>query len=283
MALALPGLTPGVTWSIRVADLDSGDVLLERDPDAQLKTASVGKIFLLVEVARRLVDGTLRADARVEIPAEHRVADSGILYRFTDPRVAVADAALLVAAFSDNLATNALIHLCGLERVHAVAGELGLRDTGLLDYIRDERAPEHPGTPSYGTARELADVMRRLDRGEIVSRDVSRQVLDWLGSDADTSMLADAFLLDSLAHVDPDYQGMVLRHKTGSIETARIDAGVLRGPRAGVAYAVGANWPAGDLRAPVIDAMRAIGEQIRQYVTGLDRNDELARNDEGAA
>lgn len=274
MTFTMPPLRPEVRWSIRIVELDSAEVLLEHEPDAQLKTASVGKIFLLVEVARRLFNGTLRSDARIEIPEAHRVADSGILYRFVDQRVTVADAALLVAAFSDNLATNALIHLCGLERVRAVAGELGLRDTGLLDYIRDERGPEHPWTPSFGTARELADVMRRLDRGEIVSREVSRQVLDWLGSDADTSMLADALLLDSLAHVGPEYQGMVLRHKTGSIETARIDVGVLRGPRAGVAYAVGANWAVGDKRASTIDTMRELGEQIRRHVTGLARDEE---------
>jgi beta-lactamase class A len=87
-------------------------------------------------------------------------------------------------------------------------------------------------------------------------------------------MLADALLLDSLAHVGPEYQGMVLRHKTGSIETARIDVGVLRGPRAGVAYAVGANWAVGDKRASTIDTMRELGEQIRRHVTGLARDEE---------
>jgi beta-lactamase class A len=76
---------------------------------------------------------------------------------------------------------------------------------------------------------------------------------------------------------------MVLRHKTGSVETARIDVGVLRGPRAGVAYAVAVNWDSGDLRAEAIDGMRRIGERLRQYVTGLARDEASAPGDEPGA
>lgn len=100
-------------------------------------------------------------------------------------------------------------------------------------------------------------------------------MLDWLAADTDTSLTADAFLLDPLAHVDAEYQGMTLRHKTGSVGFARIDTGLLRGPVAGVAYAVAANWKesAADLRAPVIDGMREIGERIRAHATGLAREE----------
>jgi beta-lactamase class A len=275
MAIALPALDDRVTWSIRIVDADSGDVLAEHAPDVMCETASIGKIFLLIEVARRLVDGSLAPDDVVAIPAEHRVADSGLLYRMRSQTISVHDAALLVGAFSDNLATNALIALCGLEQVRAVAPGLGYRDTALHDYIRSERTPDLPWTPSYGTGAELADVLRRLGAGDVVSPEVSGMVMDWLAADADTSMVADALLLDPLAHVEAEYQDMVLRHKTGSTSSARIDAGHLAGPAASVAYAVAANWKGSgvDLRAPVLDAMHAIGEQLRRHVTGRDRDD----------
>ena len=274
-AIALPALDERVTWSIRVVDAGSGDVLAEHAPDVMCETASIGKIFLLIEVARRLVEGSLAPDDTVATPDEHRVADSGLLYRMRSPSLSVHDAALLVGAFSDNLATNALISLCGLERVRAVAPGLGYRDTALHDYIRSERTPDLPWTPSYGTGAELADVLRRLGAGDVISPEVSGMVMDWLAADADTSMVADALLLDPLAHVEAEYQGMILRHKTGSTSFARIDAGHLTGPAAGVAYAVAANWKDSeiDLRAPVLDAMHAIGEQLRRHVTGRDRDD----------
>lgn len=273
--IALPPLDPRATWSVRLVDAETGEPLAEHDPHTQCETASIGKIFLLIEVARRLEDGTLAEDDRIDIPEEHRVEDSGLLYRMHDQRVTVHDAALLVGAVSDNLATNALIHLCGLDAVRAVAPALGYRDTALHDYIRTERTPDLPWTPSFGTAAELSDVMRRLGDGDVVSPAVSARVLDWLAADTDTSMTADAFLLDPLAHVEAEYQGLVLRHKTGSVGFARVDVGLLRGPAAVVAYAVAANWKTAgtDLRAPVLDGMRAVGELIRAHASGRARDE----------
>lgn len=271
-AVALPALDGRVRWSVRVVDAATGAVLCERTPDTLCETASIGKVFLLIDVARQLADGRLDPDERVVIPDEHRVADSGLLYRMRDQAVTVYDAALLVGAFSDNLATNALLARCGLEQVRAVAREMGYRDTALNDYIRAERTPDLPWTPSYGTAAELCDVMRRLGAGEIVSPDVSAQVMTWLAANADTSMVAAGLLIDPLAHVEPDHGGLLLRHKTGSVDFARADIGYLAGPHGAVAYAVLANWKhaADDLRAPVLAAMRDIGMQLRRHVAGLD-------------
>ncbi|MGO1320273.1 MAG: serine hydrolase [Galactobacter sp.] len=293
MSLPLPPMATNVDWSIRILDAVSGEVLAEETPTKRLKTASIGKIFLLIEVARRLENGLLKADDRIEVLDEFFVEDSGLLYRMADQRLTVEDAALFVGAFSDNLATNALIHACGLDNVVAVASGLGYQNTSLLDYIRDDRGdPNLPWTSSYGTGAELSDVIRRLGEGDgeaaraagaaadpsTITDAVRERVMGWLAANADTSMLAASFLLDPLAHVDPEYQGMVLRHKTGSIDTARIDVGHISGPAGTVAYAVGANWDeAGergeDLRAVVLDAMAAIGESIRAYVTGLGRTD----------
>lgn len=285
MTIFLPPLDPRITWSVRILDATARhgtdeEVLAERTPDEVCRTASVGKIFLLIEVANRLEDGALSPDRRIEIPEELRVEESGLLYRMRDQHLTLYDAALLVGAVSDNLATNALAHLVGLDAVHRVAAELGYEHTMMLDYIRDERTPETPWTTSYGCARELADLARRLGEGPgdtpgaaLLGLGARRRVLTWLAADADTSMLADSFLLDPLAHVGPEYQGIVLHHKTGSVDTARIEVGHVAGPAGRVAYAVAANWAEGDgdLRAPAVDDMRAIGEQIRAHVTGIAR------------
>lgn len=263
----LPGRADGsVVWSVCVVDRD-GHRLAAADPDQVCQTASVGKIFLLIEVATRLAEGRLDPDERIVIPDELRVTDSGLLYRMRDQRLTVVDAALLVGAVSDNLATNALLACCGLDAVRAVAPSLGCRHTTLLDYIRDERLPGMPWTPSYGCAAELADVMRRLGRGEIGSPAISDQVLSWLAADTDTSMVAAALLLDPLAHVEPEFEGMMLRHKTGTTSFARIDTGWLGGPGGELAYAVCANWGDGaDRREPVMAAMRRVGDGLRRWI-----------------
>lgn len=263
-----PVAPSGVEWGLHVIDLADGSVLASDSADTVLRTASIGKIFLLIEVARRLSVGELHPDDLCEASAEHYVEDSGLLHAMRRRSLPVNDAAVLVAAVSDNLATNALLDLCGLEAVRGVAGELGLRRTALLDYIRAERTPEMPWTPSYGTPRELAEVMGMLHCGAVFGSSVSAQVLDWLALGTDTSMVASALKVDPLAHAEPDPRGLVLHHKTGTTSFARADVGIIRGPGGCLAYAVAANWPEDgpSLHVPVLDAMAQVGNRLVEIV-----------------
>jgi len=267
--LELLDAVPGVRWSVVVRDAVSGRLLAERDPDQVLRTASVGKVFLLVEVARRFADGRLdSAEPLSWLPAEH-VADSGVWYLMDAPTLGARDLCVLVGAFSDNLATNVLLRRVGVEAVRATARELGCRHSALLDRVRLERTPADPPTLSVGTAGELSEVFRRLWQGTAVSPAVSQQVLTWLAADADLSMVAAAFGLDPLAHVEPD-RGVTLVNKTGTIATARVDVGVVSGPSTSLTYAVLADWAgaADDVRDPVLATMREVGRRLRRAVGG---------------
>ncbi|WP_019157900.1 serine hydrolase [Brevibacterium senegalense] len=260
-----------VTWSIAVVDLDTGQPLLTHDADRVLPTASMGKVLLLLEVLKQAEAGRLDLAAPLPIAPAHEVADSGLLHLFLDRTVTVEDACLLVAAVSDNLATNALADLCGLDAVRATGGDLGLAHTAFLDAIRDERGPQHPSAPSCGSARELAHLFALLHAGEAVSPTVSARVLELLAAGADTSMVAGGLHLDPLAHRDPD-GGVLLRHKTGHDAGVRADAGVVIGPAAALSYAVLAQWsPDADagptpVRVAVEAHMRALGSAMLAHV-----------------
>lgn len=261
-----PALTAGVDWSIRVETAD-GVVLADHQPELILKTASVGKIFLLVEVARRLEAGELDPGLTVSWEDQELIADSGLWYLLDQRELGVEDVCRLVGAFSDNLATNVLVRLVGIDAVRAMSTALGCRRSALLDRVRDPRRPEDPPTLSVGSADELTRVMIMLHRGTAVSAAVSARVLRWLAAGADLSMVAAAFGFDPLAHAEVD-RGMRLINKTGTISTARIDIGVVTGPAATVGYAVLANWPAGtDPRDDVLATMAAIGARIRAAVS----------------
>ncbi len=95
----------------------------------------------------------------------------------------------------------------------------------------------------------------------------SYRVADWLALGTDLSMVASAFGLDPLAHTRSDH-GLALFNITGSEAGVRAEAGVLRGPRAGVAYAVILVFP--DRRLPdrlgVLGAMRTVGIDLLEYV-----------------
>lgn len=257
-----PG-TDEIRWSIRVVDAATDEPLIDDAGGTVLRTASVGKVVLLVEVARRLEagewePGTLLARSDVDV-----VADSGLWQYLHAEALPVADVAALVGAVSDNLATNVLVHHVGLDAVAAVGAAAGLASVRLHDVVRDRRGPEHAETLSTASSADLASLFARLHRGDVISPTVSRQVLDWLAAGSDLSMAASAFDLDPLAHVTAD-RGVVLRNKTGTDTGVRADAGVVTRAGRSVAYAVVANWDGDreELRGPVMRRMREVGAEI---------------------
>lgn len=257
-----------VAWSVAVRDAADGTLLAVHEPDHQQRTASLGKIFLLVEVAAGLASGALDPDEALTWTDEEHVADSGLWYLMRQRTLGVADLAVLVGAFSDNLATNVLLRRVGVDTVQARARTLGCSRSTLLDRVRLQRTPQDPPTLSVGTAGELSAVLVALHQGTAVSPAASRQVLTWLAADADLSMVAAAFDLDPLAHADPD-RGVTLVNKTGTISTVRGDVGLVAGPARTLAYAVLAQWPeAVDARDAVLATMRRLGGQLRKAVAG---------------
>jgi beta-lactamase class A len=252
--------------SVCLCDAASGAVFVAEDADLQHSTASIGKILLLAEVAVRFVDGRLSRGEPLTRTAEDAVADSGLWQHLATDTLSAADCAALIGAVSDNLATNVLLRRVGLVSVTERGRTIGLSRTALLDRVRDVRRPSDPPALSVGTARELAELIVMLHHGQVRSRAVSRQVLDWLALDTDTSMVAGALGLDPLAHTDPD-RGMSLAHKTGTSTGIRADVGLAGGPAGSVAYAVLATFHDRD-RDRVLADMFRVGERVRRHIAG---------------
>lgn len=258
------------TFGVIVCDADTGEELFAAAPDAWLRSASVAKILLLIEVARRIEAGTLPADEPLTRDGVAPVADSGIWQHLSVPALAVADLARLVGAASDNLATNVLLdRVGGVAAVARTARAAGIHGVVLHDIVRDQRMPGHPPALSTGTAAGYADLMQRLWRGEVVDPAVSARVLDWLGGGFDLSMVAAPFALDPLAHA-PTGGGLSVINKTGTDAGVRADVAVASGPRRTVVYACIANWSAdvGTDAGRVLDAMGAIGRALRAELEG---------------
>lgn len=260
--LAAPELA-SATWSIEVRFDDADPPAVSHRPTLLLRTASVAKVFLLVEIARRLDDGGLSADQPIDRRRAVPVADSGLWQHLGTDVLPLGDVARLVGTFSDNLATNALLAVVGLDTVQALAPMLVAHGSTLHDVVRDERLPEHPPMLSEGCAGDWAGLFQRLHRGDVVNARVSSTVLGWMATSVDLSMVAAAFDLDPLAHVDAD-QGYTVVNKTGTNSTVRADVGVVTGPAGTCAYAAICNFtdrrPA--VRHAVLGAMRSIGSAI---------------------
>jgi beta-lactamase class A len=255
----------GLAWSYCVLDR-RGDVVKECDADRLHPTASIGKVFLLCEIAERICDGRLDPLAPLVRQPGLQVADSGLWQHLAQTSLPLVDACVLVAAVSDNWATNVLIDLVGLGSVAARAEALGCADSGLHDRVRDVRTAADAFTLSTGTARELAEVARRIhvsaDGGVVagLSSQAARVVEGWLLMGVDLTLVAAPFRLDPLAHTSGSVR---LWSKTGTDTCIRADMGAVRGESDMVAYAAIATWEAGfDGVADAFDRMHGLGAEL---------------------
>ncbi|MGH3351443.1 MAG: serine hydrolase [Nocardioides sp.] len=236
-------------WSVLAVDTDSGEVLLESDPDLLLPTASVGKLFLLHHLAEMLDPDPSLGDLMLRKDGVAPVADSGLWQYLDAPALTVNDCARLVGAVSDNLATNVLLDHVGLAPVQAVAARLAAGGSMLNDSVRDVRRPEDPAMLSIGCAADWVAYFRKPHP----------TVMSWLAPATDLSMVSSAFGLDPLAHTAPEGELRVWT-KTGTDDGVRAEVGLLEVGERRAAYAVICRFQ-GEA-GPVLARMRAYGEQL---------------------
>ena len=268
----------GVQWSLCVRD-GSGMPLAEVSPSSSLRTASVGKILLLVETARALTAGELSADEPLTRSLDQWVGDSGLWHTLSVETLPLVDVAALVGAVSDNLATNVLLDRVGLAEVAARATALGLRATALHDRVRDHRSADHAATLSTGTAAELSALAHRITAGTATGPLSDRLVRQWLSANVDQSMvglaLVDQAGVDPIAHHESLGGEPALWNKTGTDAGVRADVGSVTVGDKTVSWAAVANWePAVGTSLEhltvwaVLRGMRQVGDHVLRLVTG---------------
>ena len=258
-------LLPGVDWSVSIVDLGSGEVLASHDPDHLLSTASVGKVFALIELAEQLNSGALHAGQPLDRRTVTPVADSGLWQHLSTDVLPLADVAQLVGAVSDNLATNVLIDLLGIDAIRARAAQWAPGGSDLVDVVRGLRGSDDPPHLSLGCAHDHVTILSRLWAQRTEPGSVGAHVLHWLAPGTDLSMVASAWHQDPLSHAE-EYTGPLVTNKTGTNLGVRADVGVVDSGGRATAYAVIANWtenPPGTGRDDVMRALRAIGDALR--------------------
>ena len=257
----------GARVSVHVSDLDRGTVVFAGDDFVTLPTGGLGKVLLLIEVAAQIQDGVLDPLEIIERASVDPVTATGMWQHLKAPALPVVDLAVLTAANGDALAANALLHRVGLDAVRARAAQLGLARVALLDRVRQTRGPDDAPQFSIGTTRELAGLFSALVNSQVVSAAVSAQVAEWLSLNHDLSLVASGTGLNPFAH-ENDEHGLLFINKTGWEMGVRAEAGVLAGPRAGIAYSVIVCFDdlsiAHRLRAH--DAFRTLGVDLMEYV-----------------
>ena len=120
---------------------------------------------------------------KIVVRPENRVGGSGILQALSpELELSIFDLASLMIVMSDNIATNEVIDLLGMERVRAFCEERDCRHTWLWRKMMDKTVTHPPhmpeGTPPNATcAGDLGRLMEAIAAGNMVSRAASGKMV----------------------------------------------------------------------------------------------------------
>lgn len=166
-------------------NLDTGETYA-LNPDERVRTASTIKIAVMIEAFARVNEGKAKWTDEVVLNKEKKVSGSGILGELSDGlRLSFRDAVNLMMILSDNTATNLVLDVLTTDAVNARMESLGFKQIKINRKVGsggDSVAGKDPENKKYGlgfaTPREMVNVMEKLERGEIISPVVSKEMID---------------------------------------------------------------------------------------------------------
>jgi len=226
------------TCTYALTDLTGGGHI-GMDEDEVMPLASLIKVPVLVALYQAVHDGKLALEDRTAYREEHHCFGSGVLIHMTPgAEMTVRDAAALMIIISDNIATNMVIDLLGLDYVNDQMRRRGLERTEIFCRLGDREAGLDARNMSVSTAGETARLMERLARHEEVSEAASEDMLRILRRNDGRGELSRELPWDEL-NMLPDHRQNWVAEKGGSfLNGVRTCGAVFHGTRGAFAMAV---------------------------------------------
>jgi beta-lactamase class A len=230
--------------SLYAKNLDSGDVVSIRGTEP-VRTASTIKLPILCAVFDAIARGEGKWTDVLTIRAEDKVGGSGVIgSEFSDGvHLPLSDVAHLMIVLSDNSATNMILERFGADSVNAYLDKIGIKTTRSLRKILkggDARiddaslgwsaAGKLPENQKFGlgrsTPRDMVTILERLERGEIVNADASKEILAVLRRCQDGNGIRRRL------------NGVRIVNKSGALEALRSDVGIVYAKSGRIAMAI---------------------------------------------
>lgn len=212
-------------YAVRLQDGDS----VELRADERFPTASVIKVALCCAVLDLVARG--EADLRQVVklpPPGRRVAGGGILKQLEVESVSLRDAIELVITLSDNVATNALLEVCGSDAVNAYLDGVGFTQTRILGPVDFARiGADLEGGIGVSTPREQARLFCALAQERILTPELCRYLVGVLGRQHYQDQIPRWLDYNPYAQYHGRSQPLMVANKTGELDGIRADAGLL--------------------------------------------------------
>ena len=231
---------PGAV-SIYAKNLDTGAVYSLRG-DGPVRTASTIKLALMVEAFAAVAEGRAKWSETLVLRDSDKVSGSGVVRELSDGVwLPLRDLVNLMIVVSDNTATNLLIDRFTADGVNRRMEQLGFVETRLMRKVRGDgsqlkaaegfsAAGRDPSNQKYGLGRtsphEMVTLLERLDKGQIVSPDASREMIEILKRQQFTE------------GIGRKTGKLTVASKSGSLDALRSDVGIVYRATGKIAIAI---------------------------------------------
>jgi len=154
--------------------------------DERVKTASTIKIAVMIEAFARVAEGRAKWTDELVLTKAARYSGSGILPELGDGlRLTLRDCVNLMMLISDNTATNMVLDYLTTDAVNARMDSLGIKQTRIMRRVGsggESKEGKVEQNKRFGlgatTPHEMVQIMEKLDRGEVISKPASKEMLD---------------------------------------------------------------------------------------------------------
>jgi beta-lactamase class A len=219
--------------SLFAKNLDTGETYA-LNPDERLRTASTIKIAVMIEAFARVNEGKAKWTDEVVLTKEKKVSGSGILNELSDGlRLTLRDAVNLMMMLSDNTATNLVLDVLTTDAVNARMESLGFKQIKIMRKVGsggESIAGKDPENKKYGlgmaTPREFVLLMEKLERGEIISPAISKEMIELMKSEQGRNAIG-----RSLYNIP-------MASKYGALDRLRSAVAILYTPKGKIAMAI---------------------------------------------
>jgi beta-lactamase class A len=230
------------TVSLYARNLDTGDSVGVRQA-APVRTASTIKLPILLAVFDQVAAGKAKWTEPLTIGSQDKVSGSGIIGgELSDGvQLPLRDVVHLMIVLSDNSATNMILERFTSDSVNAYLDKIGIKTTRSLRKIRGDgtelkaaegwsAAGKLPENQQYGigvsTPLDMVSILERLERGEIVSPETSREILAILKRCQDGT------------GVRRRLSGVPIANKTGALDALRSEVALVYSKGGRIAMAI---------------------------------------------
>jgi beta-lactamase class A len=257
--------------SLYAKNLDTGVTIGIREPDP-VRTASTIKLPIMLAVFDAVARGKAEWTEPLTVTPQEKVTGTGIIAsEISDGvKLPVRDVLHLMMVLSDNTATNMILERFTAEAVNANLDKLGIRTTRSMRKILGKANEQNRGWSTAGkleenqkyglgksTPKDMVTILEKLERGEIVSPEASKEMLAIMKRCRDDNCIRRY------------HSTMPVANKTGSLDALRSDVGIVYSPGGRIAIAITVDKMPSHGYTPDNPGVLLIADLARILVNGL--------------